>query len=202
MNREDCPKYAEIQDRICQAYVIHNYYDQLFTGDEEHFRILNNSGSNFFYFTQKIYIEYLVLCISRLLEPSSQGKNKNLTLEMLVDLAKAENLTDLSSELEDKIEVAKNKSKEIRKYRNRVVSHEDLGTALATRAFPSMELSSIRKSLDAIADIANTFERAYSRHISSDGCATSTAYAWVSSPRGTDAARLVYQLQQVDKATD
>jgi hypothetical protein len=101
-------------------------YTQLFTEDES-VEVLNDFSPLIFGNYQKVLIASIFSKIARLLDPAKTGKDKNLSLDYFVE--KYELLEE--KEVIDELSYIKDfyKNSNLKKYRNKVLSHNDASLA-------------------------------------------------------------------------
>lgn len=93
-------------------------YSAMFS-DKKRRRLLLEISPLFFSMLQRIIVDDLIISISRITDPAKQGKNKNCTIERLMNDRGL--VRKLSKEIELKLE-------EIRAIRNKRLGHRDLET--------------------------------------------------------------------------
>jgi len=123
----------------------------------ENLDLLNKTAPYFFIRLREFYWNRLILAASRLTDPETSSNHKNLSIMILREFSK--DLPDnLNKQIEDNITIALNESKEIRNYRNWLISHRDLSFAtLSDNDLPTVYLESLEKVFSAIDISLNIF---------------------------------------------
>lgn len=131
-------------------------YKELFA-EPDSVKTLNDFSPLIFSRIQSSYLERICLKIACLLDPAlsgRDGKNKNMTLKRFTELCCSEELNTLVSRLEDLYS-----STGIKKWRNKVLSHTDLKTAMGQLdfelKFEVVDLQRIVISIQEILDLIN-----------------------------------------------
>jgi len=121
--------FSAISEEVFQLNYRWKLHDQLFDGGPENVEILNVSGSNVFALFQSLIIENTVLVISKLVDPSNQGNNKNASLFYVVEgLSKLQGIEKMA-EINERINELKDNCKNLRKHRCKRIAHFDRKTA-------------------------------------------------------------------------
>lgn len=124
-------------------------------GDSDRVKLLNAIGSGLFWDVQQLSWSDLMLHLTRLTDPPSSGKEKNLTIRRLPDLCEDRYLRDEVCGLVDK---AVRAAEFARDWRNRRISHSDLELAIDPSAKPlaTADLTKVKATLDAVHAVLNT----------------------------------------------
>lgn len=132
-------------------------YVVLFGTSEERLNKLNEAAPAFFYQLQGTLFESVLLHMCRMTDPVKSRGRGNLTLELLPDLVDAAIRDDVKSLLA----TARQQCDFARGWRNRRISHNDLGLALdkSAKPLPAASRKSVREGLDAIAAVLNRVGR-------------------------------------------
>ena len=96
-----------------------------------------------------VYSNYIIISISRLIDPIESGKNENITMEQLKDFLEE------GSEKE-KLEKAIEKARELRTMRNKFISHNDKKAWIS----PDEKVKNIKIELNSLKDILTSFKEA------------------------------------------
>jgi hypothetical protein len=131
-------------------------YSQLY-GSKYGVSILNDFNPMIFRQIQKSYINSLFMSFSRLLDPASQGSNKNLTLEHLIK----ENNLKSDSDVQESIELVNKlyRQTKIKDYRNKLLGHSDLKAQLGdTLIETNITPESAKELLSAMYNVVNIIE--------------------------------------------
>ncbi|MDI5833144.1 MULTISPECIES: hypothetical protein [Shewanella] len=101
-------------------------YTQLFTEDDS-VEVLNDFNPLIFGNYQKVLITSIFSKIARLLDPARIGKDKNLSLAYFIEKYHLQDDSEIKEEFEYIKEFYKNSN--LKKYRNKVLSHNDASLA-------------------------------------------------------------------------
>lgn len=110
-----------------QHYI--NQYKKLFLQNEKRLNLLNKTARGFFRDLQRMFWDEMIISVARLMDPYEQGKNKNLSLQTLIALAK-ENNWEFEPEISELVYQARKLSEPVIMHRMKRVAHRDLPTAL------------------------------------------------------------------------
>ena len=99
-----------------------------FYSDKISFNVLNAVAPTIFARIQMAIIEKIILGIAKLLDPSNQGRYRNITLNTLIDEIDSDKI-ELKHLLNEKIKSLKESSVEIVDLRNKIVAHSDYARA-------------------------------------------------------------------------
>lgn len=131
-------------------------YKQLFA-DANAIKILNEFSPLIFSRLQYSYLERICIKISCLLDPAASGrngKNKNMTLKRFTELCNSDDLNSLISNLELIYE-----STGIKKWRNKVLAHTDLKTAMGELDFElKFEIADLENIVISIQEIIDLID--------------------------------------------
>jgi hypothetical protein len=114
-------------------------FSQLYE-DEEIVDLLNESAPTFFGVCQSVFLNDIILSISRLTDSSKTGSKENLTLARILDSIDP-SLVQLKAELVETLEIIKNSCDFARKHRNRRVAHIDLKTYFQDHPEPLLSIT-------------------------------------------------------------
>lgn len=146
--------YKIIRDDISSIRASWDKFLQLY-GSEESVKLLNYFSGQCFGFFQKNLNDSIVLSILRLLDPYKQGKNSNLTLEILVIEHKD---TIIDSKLQIIYSKLKEESESLREYRNKKLAHQDHVTKLEDKTFLTIGKVIIENIFDLFQEFMNEIE--------------------------------------------
>ncbi|MCX5658083.1 MAG: hypothetical protein NTZ48_07710 [Candidatus Omnitrophica bacterium] len=119
--------------------------------------LLNRTAPFFFLKLRDYYWNRLILAISRFTDPIKSNGFENLSIKVLTEFAK-----DLPEPLEQKIvkniENVVKASGKIREYRNKIISHRDMNTAILTDDdLPIIYVETVEYIFSSIDDSLNIF---------------------------------------------
>lgn len=123
-----------------------NQYKQLFLYNKKRLALLNETGSTFFRVLQRMFWDEMIISVARLMDPHEQGKNKNLSLQIIINLAE-ENNWHFKSEISDLIGKARKESDAVIIHRMKRVAHRDLPTAKKEVTIDQVGIKEIENSL-------------------------------------------------------
>jgi hypothetical protein len=146
--------YLIDNDIIYLTFLWRNHLD-LYDSGKENINKLNTVSANFFYLSQKVFWENIILRLSKLLDKRATGfgnkKKLNLTLDTLIENIDVE--VNLKILLENKLKVINTKGSFCRDWRNRHIAHSDFDLRLKTEGFNALEVSSRAKLDDVLQEI-------------------------------------------------
>lgn len=105
-------------------------YRDVFAADAEQTALLNRNGSNFFYCTQFLMLDYMALAFSKLTDPNKQGKNENLSLKQFHVTYSSHGEDELVQQLKEKFNELKGACESFRDLRNKRIAHADFDHSL------------------------------------------------------------------------
>jgi hypothetical protein len=145
--------YGSAYHHTCQQlWWVASYWDryEALFGTRERVELLNESSGNFWFSTQKMLFDYVLLGVCRLTDPPNFGKKQNLTVRRLYDLEPGR----YKAELRKLVERAESRAAFARDWRNRRIAHNDLEytTSTATRLAQATR-DRVRDSINAIHDV-------------------------------------------------
>ena len=151
--------YHGLWNELARLYSKWDEYVELFGTKPSRLELLNNSAPLFFRTVQESLWESTLIHITRITDPPKSCGKDNLSITRLPFLVD-EKLKDVISE---RIDVAIEKSKFCRDWRNRRIAHNDLSLALGSGAVPLEPASraKIKDALKCIASVLNTIEEHY-----------------------------------------
>jgi hypothetical protein len=118
-------------DFIWANHRLNEYKNLFFSNNPTRLKLLSETAHLFFLNLKYILRDQLIISAARLTDPYEAGKggcNKNLSINFLLQLAEKEKWK-FKDDLIKHIDLANEKSKLIRKWRNKVVAHKDLPTS-------------------------------------------------------------------------
>ncbi len=147
-------EFCALCGRVYKAWLFHQC---LFRVGFEPKHVKNKLAKNALIFISEISQENLLLGTCRLHDPAVQGKNKNLTIDYIIEFG------DWDDPTKQKLLESKTKldrfAKKLKPLRNKGLSHHDLQAILdgaTLGAFPSGEDTAYFRELENFANIAHT----------------------------------------------
>ena len=116
--------------------------------------IIDNTAPQFFSFLLNYFWERMIIGISRITDPIETNGNKNITISILINVAKEENL-NCKNELIKMEKECKEKVGNIRKYRSKYYSHLDLKESELKKM--KVEIEEIKSSFEVIESMLNIY---------------------------------------------
>jgi len=141
MGEELGSNFFELQRKLVELHMIWQQYRQLFGTDEETIHLLNRMAGLFFKIVQDELWDSVLLGISRMTDPATTGRNKNLTIRSLIPLIED---VSLRAEMEILCDEAVLAAEFAREHRNKRIAHQDHDYV---RNQSSSPLSGISRSL-------------------------------------------------------
>lgn len=155
MGEENGELFHHLSSEFAWIYVLWNEYKIIFR--EKNYDILNKTAPGFFRIIKRQFIHDIVLGMCRINDPKESMGNKNLSIKRLVDIAKKghrKNIKERLNEIDEKI-------CNIKKYRHKIISHNDLETNLKKTASPQVKFEEIESCLFEINELLNYFKSLY-----------------------------------------
>ena len=134
---------AVLDHEIAQLSSIFSTYARLYRGDEEVKTLLSDSDSAFFSDLYIVYLHYISVSVSRLLDPASTGKKANLTIAAVIEILRSQGHPS-AIKLENRLQKIRESAYNFIDPRNQLVSHLDLSANNITpgqRPIPSFTKS-------------------------------------------------------------
>jgi len=128
-----------ISEELGELHLKWLLFSQLYE-DEEIVELLNESAPTFFGVCQSVFLNDIILSISRLTDSSKTGDKENLTLARIVDIIDPSSV-QLKTELVETLEIVKNSCDFARNHRNRRVAHTDLKTYFQDHPEPLLSIT-------------------------------------------------------------
>ena len=186
------PLYDSLSNELVWIHAKWQLYRQLFATSQEDVDLLNRTAPFFFRVLQQTLFEDMLISICRLADPSRSVGKDNLSLaqllEQLAPLTPAQLASDLSL-LQEEIEA---RSRTIRDWRNRMIAHSDLSTAMqvSEAVLPGISRQDVEAVLSPMRRLMNQISGVYSD--------SGTAYEHFMSVTGGE--RLLWLLHKADDA--
>ena len=124
-------KFKVFDNDLTTAFYDVQEYKKLFLGSNINNIILSNTAPNFFLKYQRFFWNNIIQTIARFIDPPKKKKNKNLTIDILYEIASTYNLI-CSKDIHVRIRKIKDKISllKIKKWRNKIIRHRDAKYAL------------------------------------------------------------------------
>jgi hypothetical protein len=151
------PQYHALQQELIYLHRKWMEYVALFGTKPTRIQLLNATASVFFRTVQDVLWDDMLLHIARLTDPSVTGKFYNLTLQNLPELIADE---QLKAKVAPLVKSALDQSAFCRDWRNRLVAHRDLDTAIngAADQISGGSRDQVNKLLQTMDDVLNAVE--------------------------------------------
>lgn len=118
---------AVLDNEITHLRVVYSTYDRLYCSESDTRKLLSDADAAFFSDLYIVYLHYISVAVSRLLDSEKTGKRSNLTLFTLVATLKSEGYHEADN-LQQRLREIKKKAYNFTEPRNQLVSHLDLNT--------------------------------------------------------------------------
>ena len=152
-------KYFVLENYVTHAHMNWAMISELMK-DQERRLLLHFAGQYFFIEVHRLFVNDVILRLSRLTDQAQQGDQKNLSLWALLD-----DICDptLKSKIKNLIEKAKAKIAPLKKHRHKRIAHSDLYVALQSPSvsLPSFNEQSIDEALAAVVDVLEQLWEGY-----------------------------------------
>jgi hypothetical protein len=155
------PAFVVLSEDVTHVHHAWQTFTTLFNGDERREELLYDSAVTFFDQLHSLLAQYVLLGLSRLTDPATQGNPKrpreNLTLERLVQLIDSSSYPALRADCDALLADIEQRLTAIRDRRHRLLAHRDHDTALGRAAKPLGEVlrGDIVGALEKIAELLN-----------------------------------------------
>jgi hypothetical protein len=146
--------FCALDQEVEWLYMKWDEYIALYGTKSSRIDLMNKVAPLFFHVVQDSLFEGTLLHITRLTDPPNSSGKENLTIRRIPLLVSDQRLSGV---LKSKIEVAVQKSKFCRDWRNRLIAHQDLKLAIeeGINPLPPANREMVQKALDSIADVLN-----------------------------------------------
>jgi|GEM_PF-2224153 len=134
------------------------FFSQLFT-DPNRVKILNATAASLFHSVEDSMLFDILLSITRLTDPPKSFKQENLSFENLIQEIPD---SSLRTEVVNLLSQIKKKTKDIRTWRDKKLSHNDLQKALGSFSLPQIQMKELTDTLEHIRGIMNAIHRHFS----------------------------------------
>jgi hypothetical protein len=146
--------FHALWQEVAWLYTRWGEYVALYGTKPGRIELMNRSAPRFFRIVQDSLWEETLMHIARLTDPPKTAGKENLSIQRILVEEPDESL---KKALEEKIEIAKNKSEFCRDWRNRRIAHLDLRLAIKDGINPLLPASreAVKEALSAIVDVLN-----------------------------------------------
>lgn len=181
MDRWDDAKrlIAVLDNEIVHLSSIFSTYARLYRGDEDVRTLLSDSDRAFFGDLYIVYLHYISVSVSRLLDPAATGKKTNLTIAAVIAILRSRNHPS-AIELDERLRTIRENAYNFIDPRNQLVSHLDLDAndiAPGERPIPSFTMSEFesfyretRQLMNDIRETIGMIPNMYEWGINGHGC--------------------------------
>jgi len=127
MNHWDDAKrlIAVLDNEIAHLSSVFSTYARLYRGEEDVRSVLSDSDGAFFSDLYIVYLHYISVSVSRLLDPATTGKKSNLTISAVIALLRSQS-HPRAIEFEERLTKIRERAYNFVDPRNQLVSHLDL----------------------------------------------------------------------------
>lgn len=138
-----------LNDEVSICFHWLNEFEILFPQDKLHYELYNATAPNFFQKINRLFFEFFFMSISKLLDPAkmNRGKNENLSLFQLVEIAKSL-FPSMKGDIVEKINQIKLESKTILNARRKLYAHNDLNIKLNGSSIGGTSIEEIRTIIE------------------------------------------------------
>jgi hypothetical protein len=135
----------------------HTHKD-LFKQKPKRVELLNKCAGQYFVIVQWLQIEEVLVCLSKLTDPASTGKNENLSLNQLQLIIGMNSDAQFVKHCQVKLDKVDTNCKDFRLLRNKVLAHLDLPTALnpSGQYLPSVSHKQVDVALRSVVHYMDT----------------------------------------------
>lgn len=170
---------AVLDNEIAHLRSVFSTYKRLYRGDDETRQLLSDSDSGFFRDLYIVYLSYISVAVSRLLDPVKTGKKSNLSIFTLISLLKAKGFSQADG-LNQQLKDIKARAYNFTDSRNQLISHLDFDassvdpTKKSIPSFLTSEFEEFYKDvgtlMNDIRTILGMLPNMYEWGIVGDGC--------------------------------
>jgi hypothetical protein len=134
------------------------FFSQLFT-DPNRVKILNATAASLFQSVEDSMLSDILLSVARLTDPPKSLGQENLSFENLIQEMPS---GSLQTEVVNLLSQIKEKTQDIKTWRNKKLSHNDLQKALGSFSLPPIQKKDLTDTLRLIPNIMNLIHRHFS----------------------------------------
>jgi hypothetical protein len=149
-------EYKVIHQQVLLLHAKWKIFTQLYLKSEERITLMNDIAPTFFGIIQRMFVDDLILGVSRLLDPAKTNKkNENISLARLMDSIRIAGRDSLCDSLAIKMDSLKENENSVRSARDKRVSHNDYTTLLNEKANALPDIT--REQIDAMLTCLHEF---------------------------------------------
>ena len=115
---------ATLDDEIVHLFAVFSTYRHLYQDEQKIQKLLSDSDYAFFSDLYIVYLSYICVAVSRLLDPEMTGSKSNLSLFTLIFVLKSGKYSE-AYKFEERLRDIKSKAYNFTEPRNQLVSHLD-----------------------------------------------------------------------------
>ncbi len=116
---------AVLDNEIAHLSSVFSTYARLYRSDEDVRALLSDSDGAFFSDLYIVYLHYISVSVSRLLDPAATGKKANLTIAAVISILRFQNHSG-AIDFEERLDKIRKNAYNFVDPRNQLVSHLDL----------------------------------------------------------------------------
>ncbi|WP_440224828.1 hypothetical protein ACQQ2N_06215 [Dokdonella sp. MW10] len=157
MGQELGASFYELHRKLVELHVLWQQYRHLFGRDPDTVHLLNRTSGLFFKIVQDELWDSVLLGVSRMTDPPTTGKKKNLTIQSLPPLITD---TELRGEVQNLCDKALTAADFAREHRNKRIAHQDRDY-LSNRNFvplSGISRTSVEEMLAALRAVMNRLD--------------------------------------------
>jgi len=150
----------KINDELAHLHSVHLTFMKLYRGDQETRDLIHDSDSAFFHDLLFVYLDYISISVSRLLDPEKSMGKWNLSLFTLASMTRDFGL-DKAQDYKTRFTECKKKAYNFTEPRNQLVAHLDFDTNISSkgRCIPSFITDEFNEFYETIAGILNDIRK-------------------------------------------
>jgi hypothetical protein len=134
-------------------------FEQLYGTSPESVEMLNQIAATYFYVTQEILLNDILISIGRLTDKPRFGRSENLSIGQIVSRIDKKKYPELAARLEERLNAIETLCESIRIHRNKKLAHRDYDLTLKIAApLPAIKFKAIMDTLEAIRIFMNERE--------------------------------------------
>ena len=128
---------------------------QLFDSGPENIQLMNKSGSNVFGLFQRLVLDDVMICLSKLTDPEKSPGGENASIKNVLGKARTYLSAPTFTEVEALIVELEHHVQNVRSHRNKALAHADLSHALNVAALPAITYDELEKAMKTLQEIVN-----------------------------------------------
>lgn len=142
-------------DQVIELAFRWKIFCQLFDSGSESIQLMNKSGSNVFSLFQRLVLDDVIICLSRLTDRESSHGSENASIRNVVGKASAYLSAPTVTEVEVLVVELERHVQNARRHRNKALAHADLSYALNVSALPLVTYDELEKAMRTLQEIIN-----------------------------------------------